>query len=505
MSFLHFGKQYETHQAMVADIRLMCNNARHYNEEGSGVYNDAVCLERVVKKKLKSLGPYTTKEAVPSAPNSQCTPNATWVNRRGSAGTTQQLLSSGVAGQTLLAASPGTEVPGSPNANMIVSQQQTHQSIQQMHQAHAQQQQQQRQQHQQQQAQAHAQLQQQLLQQQQQQQAHAQQQAALQQHAQLPLLQRLMLELFQTVREYCVDGRLLSAPFMRLPTRAELPSYYEFIKRPVEMQQVARLLVQSGYSNLGVGFDEFCADLFLMFDNACKFNEPDSQIYKDALTLHRVALAKRRTLLMSASGQPAGLSPLPPSSPPDITTGLRRLLTSLHNAMLTACDTDGRGLVDSLIAGDGTEASRTSSTAARLAGLHRAVAAGAYRRLDRLQADWLGVLRRARVGEPCNWASKGDDSEEKYKHKRKVSEVGAKANLDASTDEGSLSSPAAGSTEIEAETESLRRRWHQQQAPTRQQRADAAELARRWVRLRDELCRRQKLPEAEAGVGQVEP
>jgi protein polybromo-1 len=26
-----------------------------------------------------------------------------------------------------------------------------------------------------------------------------------------------------------------------------------------------------------------------MFDNACKFNEPDSQIYKDALTLHGLA------------------------------------------------------------------------------------------------------------------------------------------------------------------------------------------------------------------------
>nr|VZI39478.1 unnamed protein product [Spirometra erinaceieuropaei] len=51
---------YSTHQAMVADLRLMFNNAKHYNEENSQVYRDAVSLDRVVKKKLKSLGPYSS-------------------------------------------------------------------------------------------------------------------------------------------------------------------------------------------------------------------------------------------------------------------------------------------------------------------------------------------------------------------------------------------------------------------------------------------------------------
>ena len=35
------------------------------------------------------------------------------------------------------------------------------------------------------------------------------------------------------------------------------------------------------YSNI----EEFTADFVLLFDNACKYNEPDSLIYKDALTL----------------------------------------------------------------------------------------------------------------------------------------------------------------------------------------------------------------------------
>lgn len=31
------------------------------------------------------------------------------------------------------------------------------------------------------------------------------------------------------------------------------------------------------------------ADFTLVFDNACKYNEPDSQTYKDAQTLQRLA------------------------------------------------------------------------------------------------------------------------------------------------------------------------------------------------------------------------
>lgn len=162
--------------------------------------------------------------------------------------------------------------------------------------------------------------------------------------------------------------------------------------------------------------------------------------------MHQIALTKRNMLLSAAYSSGASIPGLLPSTAPDIGPGVRRLLTSLHNAMLTACDSEGRGLVDSLIAGDGTEASVTSATAARLAALHRSVAAGQYRRLDRLQADWLEVLRRARVGEE----------------------------------------PSAEIVQTEESAV-----VNKSNRPTPQQRQDAAELARRWVRLRDSLCRRQ--------------
>ena len=34
------------------------------------------------------------------------------------------------------------------------------------------------------------------------------------------------------------DGRVLSEPFMKLPTRKELPDYYEVIRRPVDIFKI---------------------------------------------------------------------------------------------------------------------------------------------------------------------------------------------------------------------------------------------------------------------------
>lgn len=34
------------------------------------------------------------------------------------------------------------------------------------------------------------------------------------------------------------DGRLLSEPFMKLPSRRELPDYYEIIKKPLTINKL---------------------------------------------------------------------------------------------------------------------------------------------------------------------------------------------------------------------------------------------------------------------------
>lgn len=56
----------------------------------------------------------------------------------------------------------------------------------------------------------------------------------------------------------------------------EYPDYYEVIKRPIDLEKISQKLKTSAYESL----EEVAQDLILMCDNACKYNEPDSQLYK---------------------------------------------------------------------------------------------------------------------------------------------------------------------------------------------------------------------------------
>uniref|UniRef100_A0A672IFE6 Protein polybromo-1 n=1 Tax=Salarias fasciatus TaxID=181472 RepID=A0A672IFE6_SALFA len=60
------NERYATEEALMEDMRLMFRNARHYNEEGSQVYNDADILEKILKDKRKELGPPPEEEDVGS-------------------------------------------------------------------------------------------------------------------------------------------------------------------------------------------------------------------------------------------------------------------------------------------------------------------------------------------------------------------------------------------------------------------------------------------------------
>lgn len=87
-------------------------------------------------------------------------------------------------------------------------------------------------------------------------------------------------------------NRQLALIFMKLPSKTEYPDYYELIKNPIDMEKIAHKLKNSVYNSV----NELASDFILMFDNACKYNEPDSQIYKDALILHRVCLQTKQLL-----------------------------------------------------------------------------------------------------------------------------------------------------------------------------------------------------------------
>ena len=52
------------------------------------------------------------------------------------------------------------------------------------------------------------------------------------------------------------------------------------------MERVLHKLKTGCYSVL----DDLVKDLILLFNNACLYNDPDSQIYRDALSLQKVTL-----------------------------------------------------------------------------------------------------------------------------------------------------------------------------------------------------------------------
>ena len=88
-------------------------------------------------------------------------------------------------------------------------------------------------------------------------------------------------KLVDTIKEYKdPKGRQLSIIFMKLPNQKEFPDYYEVIKRPMDLFKISTKLANNAYNSV----EECQSDMVLVFDNACKFNEPDSQIYKGNFT-----------------------------------------------------------------------------------------------------------------------------------------------------------------------------------------------------------------------------
>ena len=99
--------------------------------------------------------------------------------------------------------------------------------------------------------------------------------------------------LYTYISDFQFDNRELSQPFRILPPKLEYPDYYNIIKKPIDMNKIMHRLNQVGKSTDYTSLDELCSDFAQMFENACTYNEPDSLIYKDALTLQRALFNKR--------------------------------------------------------------------------------------------------------------------------------------------------------------------------------------------------------------------
>ncbi|CAG2065305.1 unnamed protein product, partial [Timema podura] len=112
----------------------------------------------------------------------------------------------------------------------------------------------------------------------------------------------------------------------------EYPDYYEVIKRPIDLERIGQKLKSNQYESL----EDMVSDFVLMFDNACKYNEPDSQIYKDALMLQRVALQTKLQLREDEEAVP------------DVNAAVQELLTSLFISIYNHQDEEGRCFSDSM-------------------------------------------------------------------------------------------------------------------------------------------------------------
>ncbi|GBO14463.1 Protein polybromo-1, partial [Araneus ventricosus] len=48
--------KYVNEESLISDFRLMFSNCKHYNEEGSQIYQDAQTLETILNNKIQEMG-----------------------------------------------------------------------------------------------------------------------------------------------------------------------------------------------------------------------------------------------------------------------------------------------------------------------------------------------------------------------------------------------------------------------------------------------------------------
>merc|ERR1719411_1748958 len=106
-------------------------------------------------------------------------------------------------------------------------------------------------------------------------------------------LQKKMRKLMEIVIQYeDQDGRVLSDPFMKLPSRKELPDYYEVIRKPVDITKILTKIEDGKYEDM----DAVERDFMMLCSNTQKYNEDGSLIHEDSIVLQSVFTNAREKL-----------------------------------------------------------------------------------------------------------------------------------------------------------------------------------------------------------------
>lgn len=116
-----------------------------------------------------------------------------------------------------------------------------------------------------------------------------------------PRLRHGMRSIVQMIVDYVdADGRVLSEPFMKLPSRKDLPDYYKVIRKPVDIKKILTRIDENKYGDL----DELETDCILMCKNAQAYNEEASLIHEDSIVLERVFANARAKVEAELEAQP---------------------------------------------------------------------------------------------------------------------------------------------------------------------------------------------------------
>ncbi|KAJ1355467.1 Protein polybromo-1 [Parelaphostrongylus tenuis] len=202
--------------------------------------------------------------------------------------------------------------------------------------------------------------------------------------ARLPPNEQQMWKMYHVVRDATdTDGRKLATAFVKLPTKEEYPDYYEVIRKPMDLQRIHQRLQAHGYGR----WVDIVADLSLMLENACRYNEPESTIYKDAVTLQRLVLEKKREFGAAEDCIPR------------VQFEIRTMFTNIFVAVFSKKDSDGRCRCDSFAELPELLKARCISPDEwpfSFDQIKRNIDKGRYRRLDRFQKDFFDLFDRAR-------------------------------------------------------------------------------------------------------------
>merc|ERR1712233_49258 len=106
-------------------------------------------------------------------------------------------------------------------------------------------------------------------------------------------MMKKMKKLIEVVMQYQdSDGRILSEPFYKLPSKKELPDYYEIIKKPVDIAKIQQRIDDEKYEDMSA----LQKDFMQLCTNTQQYNEDGSLIFEDSIVLQSVFTNARERL-----------------------------------------------------------------------------------------------------------------------------------------------------------------------------------------------------------------